>query len=226
MRARVRQACERSGRSVEEVTIVAVAKTFGPEDVMRMAAAGLTLFGENRVQEARQKIPLCSGSLEWHLVGHLQRNKVRDAVRLFSMVHSADSVRLLEALEGACAAAGKTLPVCLEVNVSGESSKQGLKPEEVPTVLDRCGGLRNVEVVGLMTIPPFAPEPEAARPFYRRLRELREAWRAGSGFPLEHLSIGMSNDFEVAVEEGATLVRLGTVLFGPRGRRARQRGPG
>jgi pyridoxal phosphate enzyme (YggS family) len=174
------------------------------------------VFGENRVQEARQKIPQCPGHLEWHMVGHLQTNKVSHAVRLFSMIHSVDSPRLLEAVDRACETAGRVLPVCLEVNVSGERSKFGLKPGEVPAVLERSTRLLNVDVVGLMTIPPFTEDPGDARPFFRRLREQRDVWRAQSGFSLDQLSMGMSHDFEVAIEEGATWIRLGTVLFGRR----------
>lgn len=181
-----------------------------------LAEAGFDVFGESRVQEARQKIPLCPGGLTWHMIGHIQRNKARDVVRLFSVVHSVDSVRLLEALDAAAAAEGKTLPVFLEVNVSGEGSKFGLPPAEMPAVLERSATLMNLDVAGLMTIPPFTPDPEDARVHFARLRELRDEWRSASGFPLEELSMGMSHDFEVAIEEGATWVRLGTILFGAR----------
>lgn len=215
-RERVAAACARAGRASDSVRIVAVSKTYGPEQVCEAADAGAVLFGESRVQEAAQKQPLCPGHLEWHFVGHLQTNKAKLAVRLFRMVHSADSWRLLESLETACEAAGVNLPVCLEVNVSGESSKFGFKPEDVPDTLARCGTLRHVEVVGLMTVPPVTREPEGARPHFRRLRELRDVWRDRTGFALDELSMGMSADFEVAVEEGATLVRLGTMLFGAR----------
>jgi len=213
---RIACACERAGRQADEVTVVAVAKTVGPDAVTAAAECGQAIIGENRVQEAAQKIPRCPGYLDWHMVGHLQRNKVRAAVGLFSMVHSVDSPRLLESLNDACGQAGTTLPVCLQVNVSGEGSKSGMAPEEGPAILARCGELMNLDVVGLMTIPPFTPDPEDARPFFGRLRELRDAWRESTGFPLEHLSMGMSGDFEVAVEEGATMVRLGTALFGTR----------
>ena len=213
---RVRDACLRTGRDPGEVRIVAVTKTIGPDAVRQAAEAGLRVFGENRVQEARQKIPLCPGNIEWHMVGHLQTNKVRDAVALFTMIHSVDSLRLLTAVAAASAAAGKVTSVCLEVNAAGESSKFGLSPEEVPAVLEQAGSLMNVDVVGLMTIPPLSGEPENARPFFRQLRELRE--RCQSFFPggAAELSMGMSGDFAVAVEEGATWIRLGTVLFGKR----------
>ncbi|MBM4143310.1 MAG: YggS family pyridoxal phosphate-dependent enzyme [Lentisphaerae bacterium] len=215
-RARVAAACRRAGRDPAEVAIVAVAKNFGPQDVAVAAACGQTRIGESKVQEARQKIPLCPGGVEWHMVGHLQTNKARDAARLFGMIHSVDSERLLRALDAACGEAGVRMPVCLQVNVSGESSKFGLPPEDGPSALEACAGLACVEVVGLMTIPPFSRDAEEARPHFRRLRELRDRWRAAAGGELAHLSMGMSDDFEVAVEEGATLVRLGTALFGAR----------
>jgi hypothetical protein len=220
VRRRIEAACERSGRLPTEVSVVAVSKTFGPDDVRGAVEAGLTVFGESRVQEARQKIPLCPGHLTWHMVGHVQRNKARDAVRLFRMVHSADSGRLLETLDAACEAAGVSLPVCLEINVSGEGSKFGLKMEETPEVLGRCSALSRIEVAGLMTVPPFTPDPADARPHFRHLRELRDRWRDETGLPLRELSMGMSHDFEVAVEEGATLVRLGAAIFGERRRPA------
>lgn len=221
---RVAAACARCGRETSEVTIVAVAKTHGPDAVREASEAGIGIIGENRVQEAQQKIPLCPSSLRWHMVGHLQSNKTRAAVSLFDMIHAVDSAKLLERLDHEAGEAGKRLPACIEVNVSGESSKFGMPPEAVPAVLDAAAGLRCVEVVGLMTIPPFTPDPADARPVFRRLREHRERWRASSGLRLDTLSMGMSNDFEVAIEEGATMVRLGTILFGERPRREPVRG--
>lgn len=218
VRKRVQDACVRAGREPDSVAIMAAAKTRKPEEVREAAENGLTVMGENRVQEAKQKIPLCPGNVDWHMIGHLQRNKVRDAVRLFRMIHSIDSWKLLETVNDACASAGGVMSVCLEVNVSGESSKYGLAPEEVSGLLMKCGTLMNVDVVGLMTIPPVTKDPEGARPYFKRLCELRNEWRESSGFSLDELSMGMSNDFEVAVEEGATWIRLGTVLFGERER--------
>ena len=216
VRERVAAACARCGRSVDEVRILAVAKKFGPASVAEAAESGVMVIGESRVQEAKQKIPLCSGHLEWHMIGHVQRNKVRDVAQLFQMIHSVDSWRLIEAIDGACGASGTVMPLCLEINVSGEGSKFGLAPAEVPEILDKCGSLMNVDVLGLMTMPPFTPDPEAARPFFARLRGLRDAWRGRTGIALDELSMGMSNDFEVAIEEGATWVRLGSILFGER----------
>ena len=184
--------------------------------VSEAAACGVDVFGENRIQEARHKIPLCPGQIEWHMVGHLQRNKVREAVRLFGMIHSVDSIRLLDAVNEAAGDEGVTMPVCVQVNVAGEASKFGLAPVELPALLEHAASAMNVDVVGLMTMPPFAEDPEDVRPFFVRLRELRDSARDETGFDLPGLSMGMSHDFEVAIEEGATWIRLGTVLFGRR----------
>jgi len=216
VRQQIAAACARAGRDVADVKLVAVSKRKRPDAVRALAECGVDVFGESRVQEASQKIPLCPTGLTWHMIGHVQRNKARDVARLFSYVHSVDSVRLLEALDRAAADAGKTLPALIEINVSGEGSKFGLTPEEVPGVLEQCQSLMNLDVAGVMTIPPFTPEAEEARPHFARLRELRDEWRAESGFPLDELSMGMSHDFEVAIEEGATWIRLGTILFGDR----------
>lgn len=216
IKSKLADACGRSGRNESDVEIVAVAKGVGYEAVDEAVAAGIGIIGENRIQEAAQKIPLCTGRVEWHMIGHLQSNKVRNAVGLFSMIHSVDSLKILRLINEACVEEGRTMPVCLEVNVSGEASKQGFAPVEVPAVLEQCRGLMNVDVLGLMTIPPFTEDPEGVRPYFRKLRELRDEWSASSGFELGGLSMGMSNDFEVAIEEGATWVRLGRLLFGRR----------
>lgn len=213
---RMDKAARTVGRPVGDVRLVAVSKTFSAEAVEAAAACGMRLFGESRVQEAAEKIPRCSGRLEWHFIGHLQRNKIRPAIALFSMVHAVDSWELLSALDGACIQAGVRLPVCLEVNVSGEGSKYGLPPADLPGILVRAQALEAVSITGLMTIPPFRPDPEEARPFFGKLRELRDEARQRGPFPLDELSMGMSHDFEVAIQEGSTLVRLGTVLFGKR----------
>jgi hypothetical protein len=218
IRARIAAACARAGRDPAGVRIVAAAKGQGPDRIAEAAAAGIEIIGENRVQEAAQKQELAPGRLEWHMIGHLQTNKARAAVRLFAMVHSADSPRILEALERAAEEEGTRLRLCLEVNVSGEGSKWGFAPADVPAALERCAALRCVEPVGLMTVPPAVRDAGAARPYFRRLRELRDDLGRASGAGLPELSMGMSGDFEVAVEEGATLVRIGTLLFGPRER--------
>lgn len=213
---RIRAACRRAGRAVEEVTLVAVSKNQPPEAIEAAAACGVTIFGESRVQEAAQKIPLSPGHLEWHFIGHLQRNKLRPAVQLFRVLHAVDSLRLLQSLDQECEEAGARMRVMLEVNVSGEGSKYGFAPADCRRTLELVQGLACVEVTGLMTIPPFTPDPNGARPYFCRLRELRDQWAGETGCLLPELSMGMSNDFEVAIEEGATWIRLGSVLFGPR----------
>ena len=214
---RIEAACARAGRDPASVHLVAVSKTHGPDSIREANDCGLRIFGENKVQEAKAKIPLCAGNLSWHLVGHLQRNKVCDAVQLFERIHSVDSLRLLETIDAACDEAGRHMPVLLEVNVSGESSKYGLAPAAVPEILGAANRLMHVSIVGLMTMPPFAEEVEKARPYFRKLRELRDQWREALGIGLEELSMGMTHDFEVAIEEGATWIRVGTALFGERG---------
>lgn len=213
---RMAAACARAGRRADEVQLVAVSKTYGADRVREAAACGLRIFGENKVQEAEAKIPECPGTASWHLIGHLQSNKAARAVALFDQIHSVDSLKLLERLEAAAAAEGKRLPVLLEVNVAGESSKFGLRPEGVPDVLAHAGALEYTHIAGVMTMPPLTPDAERARQFFRRLRELRDEWSAQFGLPLAELSMGMSHDFEVAIEEGATWVRVGTALFGER----------
>lgn len=189
------------------VTLVAVTKTVPPERVDEALAAGITVFGENKIQEAKAKIPLVSSRAHWHFIGHLQTNKARDAVELFELIHSVDSVKLAGELNKWADHAGKTQPILLEVNVAGESSKFGIKPEDVPSALTEIHRMSRLEVRGLMTVPPLKKDP---RPYFRQLRELRDA----TG--LRELSMGMSHDFEIAIEEGATIVRIGTAIFGER----------
>ncbi len=216
VRGRIAEACRRAGRDPGEVTLIAVSKGHPPEAVRAAHEAGMTIFGENRVQEASQKIPLCPSSLVWHMVGHLQRNKVRKALPLFEMIHSVDSLRLVEALERECSRLGKVLPVLIEVNVAGESSKYGVAPENLRELLDAAAGCGHLEVRGLMTMPPWSPDPEKVRPYFARLRELLVKAGEEWGHGLVELSMGMSADFEVAIEEGATMVRIGTAIFGRR----------
>ena len=216
---RIQAACGRAGRDPSSVQLMAVSKTQHPDDIALVSALGVETFGENRVQEARGKIPLCPSRIHWHLIGHLQSNKAREAVHLFEMIHSVDSLRMLETLDRFAADEGRSLPVCLEVNVSGERSKFGMSPEQVAETLAAANRLFKVKVVGLMTIPPVSEDPEEARPFFGALRELRDRMQRESGLDLPELSMGMSHDFEVAIEEGATWIRVGSLLFGPRKRK-------
>ena len=216
---RIHAACGRAGRDPASVQLMAVSKTQHPDDIAAVAALGIDTYGENRVQEARSKIPLCPSRLHWHLIGHLQSNKAREAVHLFEMIHSVDSLRMLETLDRFAADEGRLLPVCLEVNVSGERSKFGMTPAQVSETLEAANRMFKVKVVGLMTIPPVAEDPQEARPFFRALRELRDQMQRAVGVTLPELSMGMSHDFEVAIEEGATWIRVGSLLFGPRKRK-------
>jgi pyridoxal phosphate enzyme (YggS family) len=203
-------ACRRAGRSPDEVLLVAVSKTMDVDRVRHAIEAGVAALGENRVQEAKSKIEALGHPVPWHLIGHLQTNKARDAVQLFDCIQSLDRMELAEALDRRAAALGKTVDALVEVNLAEEPQKGGARPGEVKALLDAIAGLGRIRVRGLMAIPPAARDPEATRPHFRRLRELRD--EAG----LEHLSIGMSADYEVAIEEGATIVRVGTAIFGPR----------
>lgn len=225
IRSRIDQACERSGRQPDSVRLMAVSKNQPPERVAEAASAGLTLFGENRIQDAKVKIPLCPGQLEWHFIGHLQSNKSRDAVSLFQVVQGVDSLALAEELQKQAIKQARSLPILLEINVAGESSKFGWNPDRLLAELPQLNALNRLEVHGLMTIAPYAVDPEQVRPIFRRLRELRDRCTDLLGAPLPVLSMGMSGDLEVAIEEGATLVRVGTALFGERPRRTEADNP-
>ncbi len=219
VRESIRAACTRAGRDPGSVTLLAVSKGQPPEAVRAAAGAGQTLFGENRVQEGKVKISMCPSNLHWHMIGHLQTNKCRDAVHFFEMIQSVDSLKVAQEIDKCGNQSGKTMPILLEVNIAGEATKFGFKPEEVLEQLETINALRKIEIHGLMTIAPWSPEPEKVRPIFRQLRELKQECEKILGAPLPHLSMGMSGDYEVAIEEGATLVRLGTVLFGDRARR-------
>ena len=213
---RIRAACERAGRDPASVALIAVTKTHPPETVSEAARLGLTLFGENKVQEAKAKIPLCPGKIHWHMIGHLQSNKCRDAVHLFEMIQGVDSLELAEEINKRAEQASKTMPILLEVNAVGEASKFGYKPEQLLADLPKLNALPRLEIHGLMTIPPYSPVPERVRPVFRQFREVKQKCEDLVGAPLAHLSMGMSGDFEVAIEEGATIVRIGSALFGER----------
>ncbi|MGA2280381.1 MAG: YggS family pyridoxal phosphate-dependent enzyme [Verrucomicrobiota bacterium] len=216
IRRRMRAACGRAGRDPDSVTLLAVTKTQPPEVVQAAAKLGLLLFGENKVQEAKAKIPWCPGNLRWHMIGHLQSNKCRDAVELFKMIQSVDSLSLAQEINKRAEQAARTMPVLMEVNVAGEASKFGYRPEQLLAELKELNALPRIEIHGLMTMPPWTAEAEKARPHFRRLREIKAQCEQILGTPLPDLSMGMSGDFEIAIEEGATMVRIGTELFGPR----------
>jgi PLP dependent protein len=216
VRQRIAAACARAGRNPDSVTLLAVTKGQPPEVVREAAQAGLMLFGENKVQEAKAKIPLCPGRLRWQMIGHLQSNKCRDAVELFEMIQSVDSLHLAEEINQRAEQAAKRMPILLEVNIAGEASKSGYKPERLLADLAQVNALPRVEIHGLMTVPPWTPEAERVRPMFQKLRALKEQCEQLLGAPLPHLSMGMTGDFEVAIEEGATIVRVGTALFGER----------
>ena len=212
----IKTACDRCDREPNSLTLLAVTKTQPPESVSAAASLGLLVFGENKVQEAKAKIPLCPVKLRWHFIGHLQSNKCRDAVQLFSMIQSVDSLSLAQEINKRADEAAKTMPVLLEINLAGEASKFGYQPQALLAELNQINALPRIEVHGLMTVPPWSPDAENSRPHFRRLRELKEECEQALGAPLPHLSMGMSGDFEVAIEEGSTMVRIGTALFGPR----------
>lgn len=216
VRARVAAACARAGRDPAAVQLLAVSKGHPAETVRAAAELGLTYFGENRVQEARAKIGLCPSRLHWHLIGHLQSNKSRDAVHFFEMIQSVDSLELAREINKWAEKSAKTMPILLEVNVAGESSKFGYAPSRMLEELEELNRLPKIEIHGLMTVAPFVTEAEKVRPIFRQLRELKTQCEQALGAPLPHLSMGMSGDFEVAVEEGATIIRVGSALLGPR----------
>lgn len=215
---RIAAACGRAGRAPSEVTLLAVSKNHPPAAVAAVAALGVADFGESRVQEAKAKIPACPGRLRWHLIGHLQTNKARDAAQLFDLIHSVDSPRVAEELQKQADRLGRRLRVLVEVNVAAEAAKSGYAPGVLLAGLAALDALPRLEIHGLMGMAPWSPDPERARPVFRRLRELHAECGQRLGAPLPVLSMGMSGDFEVAIEEGSTLVRIGTALFGERPR--------
>jgi len=217
---RMEAACARAGRATDSVMLLPVTKDQPPEVIDEAARLGLNLFGESKVQEAKAKIPLCSARLRWHMIGHLQTNKCRDAVALFEMIQSVDSLRLAREINKQAEQAAKRVPILLEVNAAGEASKFGYKPEQLLAEVTQISALPRLELRGLMTVPPWSPEPERVRDVFRQVRELKARCEETLSGALPELSMGMSGDFEVAIEEGATLVRLGTVLFGERAKPA------
>ena len=212
----IEQAAQRAGRNPAEILLLPVSKGQDPSVIDALARLGPTTFGENRIQEAKAKIPLCSGRLRWHMIGYLQSNKVRDAVRMFQMIHSVDSLALAAEISKWADKMATRVPILLEVNVAGESSKFGLSPQAVLDSISEFNQIPKVEVQGLMTIAPWSKEPEKVRPIFRKLKDLQRQCQEKLGGELPHLSMGMSGDYPVAIEEGATIIRVGTALFGPR----------
>ncbi|MGH9390461.1 MAG: YggS family pyridoxal phosphate-dependent enzyme [Vicinamibacteria bacterium] len=210
VRRRIERAAERCGRDAARIQLLAVTKTVDPRTIAAAIDAGLREFGESYVQEAKEKIPKVSGARCWHLVGHLQRNKASDAVRLFATLHSIDSLSLAEGLARRARAEGRDIDIFTQVNLAGEKTKRGFKADELEDAVEEIRRLSGLRLRGLMAVPPYERDPEEARPYFRRLRNLAERHN------LPDLSMGMTHDFEIAIEEGATIVRVGTAIFGPR----------
>ena len=219
IQARIAKAAENCGRSPHEVKLVAVSKTKPVASIQQALDAGLDLFGENYIQEAREKVnALAASPAQWHFIGHLQSNKAKYAVRLFDLIHSVDSEKLARELNKQAAKIGKIQPILLQINIARETSKSGTSKEEAVDLVTRISTLESLSLRGLMTMPPFFDNPEKARPYFRELRELREHIHGLTipGIAMDELSMGMTGDFEAAIEEGATLVRIGTAIFGGR----------
>lgn len=223
IQTRIQAACDRVGRDPGTVLLLPVSKGHSAEAIEEAASRGLRIFGESKIQEAKAKMPQCSSRLQWHMIGHLQSNKARDAVQLFSCIQSIDSVSLAEEVNKWAEKFSKRVPILLEVNTAGEASKFGFSSADLP--IDVINQFPRLELQGLMTIAPYSPTPERVRPFFRRLRELKEDCTQTLGAMLPHLSMGMSGDFEIAIEEGATIVRIGTALFGARSSGKSRPGP-
>ena len=222
VKQRIFQAAARAGRNPDSVTLMAVSKVVEPERIHQAYEAGIRVLGENRVQEFADKASAVQDltQAEWHLIGHLQSNKANKAAGLFHAIDSVDSLRLAQKLDQAAHQAGKILPILIEINVGGEENKSGIAPgsQELEELLNAASSLQNLQVQGLMTIPPYTEDPEGARPYFRKLRDLRDqiASRKLPRIRMEVLSMGMSHDFEIAIEEGSTCVRVGTAIFGER----------
>lgn len=220
VQARIGAAAQQRGRDPREVTLIAISKTHPASSIRNLIDLGATDLGENRVQEAEEKIPAVDRKeVRWHLVGHLQANKARRAVNLFDVIHSLDSVDLARRLNRICEEEGRqSLPLLIQVDLGHEETKSGIDEDELPQLADAVRGLERLDLIGLMTLPPFFDDPEQARPYFRRLRKLRDELASGGLFGKRSgdLSMGMTNDFEVAIEEGATMVRVGTAIFGQR----------
>jgi len=221
IRERIARSAARAGRAAEDITLVAVSKTFPPEAIRSAFELGLRQFGENRVQEWESKrAAVADLDATWHLIGHLQSNKARRAASLFNRVDSVDSLALAQKLDAAAASEAKRLQVLIEVHQGGEETKSGVPEADLPALAENIVRLQNLELLGLMTIPPYFDKPEQVRPYFQKLRTLRDQVCLQIGMPLNALSMGMSHDFEIAIEEGATEIRVGTALFGERSKKA------
>jgi pyridoxal phosphate enzyme (YggS family) len=218
VRERIARAAQRSGRTAEDITLIAVSKTFDPHTVQKAVDAGARDLGENRIQEALSKVGQINGLVRWHLIGHLQSNKARQAIETFEVIHTIDSVQLVERLDRIAGELNRSPDVLIQVDLAHEPTKSGADELALPAIIETLGAARHLNFRGLMTLPPFFETPEQTRPFFRRLRELIDSLNRNreSGRQLTELSMGMSHDFEVAIEEGATMVRVGTAIFGSR----------
>jgi len=218
IRQRMGVACARCGRDPQSVKLMAVSKTVAPERIRQALAAGVTLLGENYVQEAREKIPTIGHVAEWHMIGHLQTNKVKFVVNLFDWIHSVDRLELARELDKRAGQNNRRLNVLIEVNVSGEESKSGIEATQALELVRQVSLLPNINLRGLMTMPPYSDNPENSRPYFQALRKLRDDISAADipSIPMDELSMGMTDDFEVAIEEGATIIRVGRAIFGNR----------
>jgi len=216
LQQRITTAAIRAGRRPSEVKLLPASKKVSVEVLRELFALGVHAFGENKVQEAKLKVSMLPASCSWHFIGGLQRNKAKDAVRLFQVIHSLDSRELIDELAKRATEAGKTMQVLIEVNAAGEASKHGSRPEEASALVEYANQQRSLEVIGLMAVVPFYDDVEKVRPYFKQIRELRDSIQHETGIILPELSMGMSHDFEVAIEEGATWVRVGTSLFGER----------
>jgi pyridoxal phosphate enzyme (YggS family) len=222
VREQIAHAAAKSGRSIDDVELVAISKTHDAEKVREAIEAGQTLFGESRIQEARVKIPELPSNIRWHFVGHLQKNKIRHALALFELIHGVDSLALAQDVNRIAEEDGLHPRVLLEVNVAGEGSKFGFQPDKLRAEIESLLALPRLSILGLMTIPPIAEEAEASRKYFVQLRELRDSLQTEFHVDLAQLSMGMTQDYAVAVDEGATLVRVGTAIFGERSKPNRE----
>jgi len=218
VRERIEAAARRAGREPHTVRLVAVCKTVGPERVREAVEAGAQILAENYIQEAQRKIETLRVGIPWHFIGHLQKNKAKYAIRLFDLIHSVDNFALVEELNRTAQKQGKVQEVLLQADLSGEETKFGVSEGEIIQMAEKISGLKSISVKGLMTLPPFSDDPEESRPYFQKLRSLRDllAKMKIPGISMDELSMGMSGDFEMAIEEGATLIRIGTAIFGPR----------